>query len=188
MSIEQMQTLLLQMQQATQDLQSKIHTATEEQNPYSLRPHICCTTYHYDEKLNCQDVKAKHYKFLNYKKNYTMITFTFDPSISKRLSEYEQIAALTHAIRKFDDCQFFCCFEKHMNGILHAHLLTVVDPAIMTDKLHAGKSRLTPSRKLMPAIKPKLIPQTELDINRTYNYIFDHKKDHPVYKHLIINI
>lgn len=188
MSIEDMQKLLLQMEQATQDLKIKLQIATESQNPYFLPATKNNTTYHWDKNHNNQDIKAKHYQFLNYNKNYSMITLTFDPSISKRLSQDEQIASLTHIIRTFDSVQYFACLEKHMNGILHAHMVLVDDPVKMIDKLHKVKSRITPSRKLLPAIKITNIPQTQIDVNRTYNYIFDHKKDHPLFKHLIINI
>lgn len=138
------------------------------------------------------DLIVSHYqtdyrRFLNYKKRYQLVTLTFDESISKGKTLNEQRHALERIIRKFDEHQYFACFEKHKSGILHAHMLIVYDPVDLVDVLNRYKSNVTPKRKLMPAINIKQVHQSELHINQTYNYIFDHKKDHPWFKDLILN-
>lgn len=188
MSIDDMKTMLLKLEQAKEQLTNQINQAVQNQNPYYLPSRVKECTYFWDSNYNPQDVKANNYQFLNYDKTYSMVTLTFDPSISKRLSFDEQLASLTYVVKKFSHTQYFACFEKHMNHILHAHILLVEDPVKLTDILHAVKSRLTPSRRLMPAVNVRHIPRNVVDVNRTYGYIFDHKKDHPVFKHLIINI
>jgi len=132
-------------------------------------------------------LKTKYRPYLNYKKRYQLVTLTFDPSISKGKTMNEQRHALERIIRKFDEHQYFACFEKHVNDILHAHMLIVYDPIDLITVLNKYKSNVTPRRKLMPAINIKQVHQSELHINQTYNYIFENKKNHPLHKDLILN-
>lgn len=121
-----------------------------------------------------------------FSKNYYLFTFTFSPDVSKTLTEYEQKMRLIYSFELFKkfDCPIWACIEKHKSGILHAHLLTVIDPQDIQSINEKIKPKLTCARKVYPAIKYDLVKRTELDILRTYKYIWEHKKDHPFYKYL----
>ena len=47
------------------------------------------------------------------------------------------------------------------------------------------KKHLTTSVKLEPSINIKPVKNTPKDIERAYNYIWDDKKDHPLYKKIV---
>lgn len=166
-----------------EEIQSRITHADEDNTEY-----MTILAEEQDKLQKIVDtLKTRYRPYLDYKKRYQLVTLTFDPSISKGKTMNEQRQALERIIRKFDEHQYFACFEKQMNDILHAHMLIVYDPIDLITVLNKYKSNVTPKRKLMPAINIKQVHQSELHINQTYNYIFDNKQNHPLHKDLILN-
>ena len=133
--------------------------------------------------------KELYRNHLRYEKPYFLMTFTFDPEIAGQNDNRGQERKLIQIMDQFTRYQYFGCTEKHKSGILHAHvLITGADIHTLEHKCDMSKSLITNSRKLKPAIKIDCVKQTTTDIDRTYNYIWDNKKDHPIYKFMKINI
>jgi len=120
------------------------------------------------------------------KENYYLLTLTFDSKISMRVvDEYSQTILLNHCLDLLIEFHYFSCYEKHKSGILHAHVLLCGDYHDITKQLHKMKKHLTTSVKLEPSINIKPVKNTPNDIERAYNYIWDDKKDHPLYKKIV---
>jgi hypothetical protein len=129
----------------------------------------------------------EHRETIKYNKQYSLITLTFDPSVSRRLTAEEQKQSLIYCFKQFKNKHIFACVEKHRSGILHGHIMCIIDPAEQFEIIKKFQSRLTPSRKTYPAIKVDLVKQTKADYLRTYDYIVKDKPDHPKYKYLFFN-
>jgi hypothetical protein len=145
-----------------------------------------------------KDESARYKTGINLKTNYLIITLTFSPKTLMKLRylEYPQIQQLTTFIKLFDSSIYFACIEQHMVTKLepleryHAH--------IMTNMKYEAAYKICKSNikilighnacDLHPAINIKAVGQTIQDIERTYNYIWLDKKDHPIYKKMLINV
>lgn len=149
--------------------------------------------FHYTHNLHEPFNIAKFYEegkeALNFNKRYHLITFTFDPSkVKEYRSEINMQQQLIKFIEKFNELHYYACLEKHQNEILHAHMLVCGDPFKLKEICEKWKKITTPRRQLYPSINIKPVERTCKDVLKSYAYIFNHKKDHPVYKDLIINI
>lgn len=128
-------------------------------------------------------------KHLYYDHRYFLVTITFDPLVSVNLDEYGQSKRLKNIMNAFNGLPYFACIEEHMSRIRHAHILIETnDRHKIEEILYEHKKNVTKSYKLLPAIKIDCVKQTEKDIDRTYDYIWDHKPNHPEYKFMQINI
>lgn len=138
---------------------------------------------------NLPDDKKDHYKgLLNYKLRYYLITLTFDPKVVINLDQYGQYSRLNLCLNYFHKNTYYACLEKHKSGILHAHILTDIDYHSFQPTLNNIKKLLTKNLKLEPSINCKVVRQNKDDIDRSFDYIFDNKNDHPFYKYIKINI
>lgn len=133
--------------------------------------------------------ETKHeYKHLITDKYY-LLTLTFDSKIVCHLDEYGQSVQLKHCIDLIKKYHYFACYEKHMSGILHSHIMIrIEDYHEFQQTLHKMKKYLTTSVKLSPSINIKPIRDDSVDLWRSYSYIWDQKPDHPEFKYVIINI
>lgn len=187
-NITELKSILLQLDNQRSQLVSQLEIYDKVSNIYYLpASHVPKVIYNNDIKdpmIFCDQYRDT----LNYTKRWHLVTLTFDPSISKRLVEFEQQEALIFILKKHSKQTYYACIEKHLTGILHSHMLICYDPIDLRKMLDLYKSRLTPKRQMMPAINVKSVESTTIGINRAYEYIFKHKKDHPEYKDLIINI
>lgn len=120
--------------------------------------------------------------------HYYLVTLTFSPNVSMHYDEFGQKKKLIKCVRTLDNHHYFACLEKHKSGVLHAHIMIRCDDHKIQCKLHEMKKELTNSPQLHPAITVKPVNNGEDHLNRTYNYIWDNKDDHPVYKHIMVNI
>lgn len=178
-----LQSMLLQLK-TLQD-QIELAIAKESRQYEDRRVHI---ELKYDENAcEWQDLKKEYSKHLK-TNHYYLITCTFDTKISVNLDAYGQTVHLKNILNEFDKYHYFCCFEKHKSGILHSHILIQGDDHKMRPLLEKSKKHITKSPSLSPAIQIKRVNDTDKDIKRTYDYIWDDKPDHPVYKHLFISI
>lgn len=187
-SVDDLTNLLSKLDSQRNQIIEQLEKVEKRDSKYYLPSGIQTKTIYWEPDMIVETYREQFYRYLDYGKQYHLVTLTFDPSISKRLSDIEQRESLNYIIRKFDKAQYFACFEKHQNYILHAHMLIVYDPIELTNHLNQYKSRITPKLRLHPAVNIKPVKQTNLDLNSAYDYIFKHKKDHPIYKDLIINI
>lgn len=144
---------------------------------------------YYQSKIVGQLNKDDYFNSVDYTEKYFLITLTFDPKVVVNLDEYGQRQRLLNIISELGDYKYYSCLEKHKSGILHAHIMLQSDDIhSVEDILNKNKKHITKSFKLNPSIQIKVVKQTKKDIERTYDYIFDDKKDHPIYKYLKINI
>lgn len=164
-----------------QILQDKIHKILN-------KPHKIFTQQSYYFLDDVDENYPIHKDMLDYTYNYFLITLTFDSLISTNIDEYGQFYKLNDCLKYFSDYTYYACFEKHKNGILHAHILTNIEYHSFQKDLHNIKKIITKSIKLEPAINIKPVRSNAQDILRSFNYIFEHKKDHPKYKYIKINI
>lgn len=146
-----------------------------------------------DKKLNKfifydNESKEEYRSTLDYKKEYFLITLTFS-DIVKHFDIDTQAIHLTRCVDHFYNKNYYSCFEKHKSGVLHMHILiTDVTCHEIHKEAHKFKKELTNSIYLAPAIKIDPVIQRQTDIDKAYNYIWDHKKDHPLYKKIKINV
>lgn len=126
---------------------------------------------------------------IEYSDLYFLITLTFDPKVSINLDEYGQFKRLQDVINQCSNYNYYSCIEKHKSGILHAHIMIKNESVHELEELmYKNRKYITKSIQLNPAIQIKTVKRTKDDIDRTYNYIWDDKKDHPIYKYIKINI
>lgn len=117
------------------------------------------------------------------KNNYLLITCTFDPKISVNLDEIGQNLLLKRALDELQNVEYYACFEKHKSGILHSHIIANVSTYDMEYKYGLRMLKhISKSINLHPSINFKNIKKTEIDYERSFNYIIDDKPDHPIYK------
>lgn len=158
-------------------LESKIREYNEKPQRY------------YQSKIVGQLNKDEIFESVEWNEKYFLITLTFDPKVVINLDEYGQRHRLLLIINELSNYKYYSCLEKHKSGILHAHIMLQSDDIhSIEDILYKNKKHITKSFKLNPAIQIKTVKQTKVDIQRTYDYIFDDKKDHPIYKYIKINI
>lgn len=184
----ELKKMLGQIDIARNAILERLNKEVKSNNPYFSLPLTSMpTTKLWTEQSddNYWEYCEHNKSYLQYDKVYHLVTLTFSPKISKNLSEDEQVDSLTFCINQYKNLSRFACLEKHQSGILHAHILVIVDPVNIQSICDKYRSRLISSRKNMPAIKVQLIKPNLSDILRTYHYIVDHKKDHPKYKLLI---
>lgn len=138
-----------------------------------------------------KDNKLEDRKVINYDKRHYLLTFTFSPNKIVNLCHIGQKHLLSQVFQEFHSHQYFGCYEMHKSMILHGHMLIQADDYhIIYEKCHKIKKHCTNSRsdRLEPAIKISPVKQTVKDINRSFDYIYDQKKDHPKYKYLEKNV
>lgn len=186
--IEEYKKMLAQLQQMEQSIKQQIMEETELNGPYKTLLSFVSMELNNPEDTIRDRYRDEYKKKLLYSKTYQMITLTFAPSVSVKLTEKGQQQCLTYIIKAFKEYHYFACLEKHKTGILHAHILVVCDPYKVRDILTRHCSKLNGTQKFGAAIKVVLVKGTETDIVRTYNYIWDDKPDHPKYKDILINI
>lgn len=173
--MEDLSSLLLQLKQLEQKINQQINQESEAK--YKLIKNVQ------------QNEKDYYRQYLNYQSKYILITLTFAPKKIFNSSFENQFYKLEQILDHFNDYQYFACFEKHKSEILHAHLLVKSsDIHSLTLIFNKFLYKLTDSTKLSPAINYKPVTQTKIDLNRAYNYIFEDKKDHPIYKYIQLNI
>lgn len=119
---------------------------------------------------------------------YTMVTITFDPKILNNHDTAGQHILLKKCLELLHNYHYYSCFEKHNSGILHCHFMTNASPHDLQPILYKMLKIVSTSKFLLPAIRSDLVKDTQIDINRTYDYIWNDKKDHPLYKFMQINI
>lgn len=125
---------------------------------------------------------------LDYSKAYFLITCTFEAHVANQTDIIGQGRKLDYIIDAFNNFQYFACHEKHKSGILHSHILIDINYHTAERILTKYKKHITTSLYLKPAIKIDAVKQSKNDIDRTYDYIWKQKKDHPDYKYIKINI
>lgn len=133
--------------------------------------------------------KELYREFIRATDKYFLVTLTFSPEISSRLDTYGQKIKLLECISELRSCHYYCCFEKHKSGILHSHIMISADIHDLT--IYASKMIKYLSKtqfQISPAIKIDVIADKIVDKNRVYDYIWDDKPDHPLYKDIIIVI
>lgn len=149
--------------------------------------------FHFDKDVYIEDryneFKEEYRKTIDYTKSYFLVTLTFDPKISNNLDLDGQFIKLTHVLDLMLSTTYYMCYEKHKSEILHCHIMVSdIEYHKLEKILHEGKKHITKSKHLRPAIKIDAIKQSVSDLNNTYNYIWDDKKDHPKYKYIRISI
>lgn len=173
---EKLQSLLSELEV----LKTKIQQQVEFENT----PRIV-----YKSMIVSHTDKELYRKSIDYHKKYLLITLTF---CSKFVINYDycgQFTKLNDCINAFNGLyQYYACMEKHKSGILHSHILISIDYHEVQPILQKIRKNLTRSIKLEPAINCKPVKDSVRDVNRSYDYIFDDKPDHPVYKYIKINI
>lgn len=138
---------------------------------------------------NKDEIRDNHRETLDYTKKHWLVTLTFDPKVVVNLDFYGQFHRLDEIVNNLGLYKYYACYEKHKSGILHAHLLIESDEFhSIYDILNKCKKYITKSVKMAPAIKYDVVKQTKTDIDSSYNYIWNDKKDHPKYKYIKINI
>lgn len=143
----------------------------------------------YISKYVAQSDKETYRSTLDYTQLYYLITLTFDPKISVNLDQYGQKRRLMEIINGFTSYGYYACLEKHKSGILHAHIMVQHDIYHdLQEYLMKSKKHITDSKQLEPAINIKPVRRTQVDIDSTYDYIWDDKPKHPIYKDIRINI
>lgn len=187
-SIENLTSILEKLDSQRKQIVCQLDIYNKWNSKYFLPGGTHHNMKYWEPDLIVEELRDRYRDELDFKKQYHLITLTFDPSICKNYNIDEQRAALNRIVSKLNHVQYFACFEKHKNFVLHAHVLTVYDPIELTDLMNKHKHNVTPRRKLHPAINIKSVQQTESDLIKAYDYIFKHKKDHPIHKDLIINI
>lgn len=133
--------------------------------------------------------RADYHKYVSADKKYLLVTLTFDPKVSNKLDESGQKIKLLQCMEHIRKYHYFACFEKHKSGILHAHIMISIDIHDMTIAAYKMlKSISTNQLHLEPAISIDVIKNKKDDKDRVYHYIWEHKKDHPIYKYIICTI
>lgn len=132
-----------------------------------------------------QKDKELYYKHVNHDRKHFLITLTFDPKVANNLDEFGQRKKLQNALSEISNHKYWACFEKHKSGILHAHIMIQSDDYhLMQEIAYKMRKHITKSQMLAPAIKIQPVKHTMVDHERTYNYIWDDKPDHPIYKYI----
>lgn len=158
-------------------------------NPYYCKPTSLTTVVN---KTYCDNIEDQQY-WDNYWEivkddnrldvslyfKWQLVTLTFEPSMYPSQPELK----LDYLLEQFKDHVYYACYEKHVSGLFHSHILIIADPWQLKDILNNKiKRHLTPSRNMYPAIDIKPVKQTFADFMKAYNYIWDDKPDHPQYK------
>jgi len=140
-----------------------------------------------DDKKKIQEL---YRKTLDYRQKYVMVTCTFDPKIAFNYDTNGLFTKCEAAMSKLDIYyKHYTCYEMHKSKVLHIHTLIECDDIHkLKNKLLLMKSYFTEAIRLEPSIKFSFIKENAIDIDRTYNYIWEHKKDHPEYKYIKISI
>lgn len=128
---------------------------------------------------------------IRYDEPYFMITLTYHPVVSVNLIQEEQKIKLVRCFESFRKYQYFSCIESHKSGILHAHIMLQSASYHDIHTISIGLMKELKGKKennIEPTINIKPIKYKIEDLDRSYDYIWDHKKDHPIYKYLQINI
>jgi len=183
--ISEMEKLLAQLDKQREIIINQLQIVKKDENPYNLMAGLNKVTY--NESID----SSQYQNYLRYDKQYTLLTFTYAPLVSSKMTFQEQELNLLHHMYKFDLFQYFGCLEKHKSGILHAHILVVIDQAEQLPLLKQIANQLSgmSNSKLMPALKMQYIKRnSEIDLKRTLRYICEDKKDHPIFKIIKINI
>lgn len=134
-----------------------------------------------------QDAEIMEKDLPSYDNPYYMLTLTFHPNVAYNLDEYGQTQRLKDSLALLDEYIYYGCLEKHKSGVLHSHALIICDHHEVQSLLHKIKKNITVSVKLDPAINIKPVKKSNIDVNRSFKYIIDHKIDHPIFKQLIFN-
>lgn len=129
-------------------------------------------------------------------KQFYLITYTFAPKV---LMQYQydthmQIQLLRRMLIPYNLNEYYSCIEEHkFNGKCHRyhmHLMIngnyeeIFEKCVNDVRILTGRNTKT----LSPAIDIKPVKQTEIDIQRTYEYIILDKADHPIFKDFVFNI
>lgn len=192
--LEQMDKMMYQMQQQRELLAQHIEIYDNSTNEYKYlaqlkKPevYLWCPMYKY-EVLEEMALKYK-YIFMKTTKRFHLLTYTFCPSVVNTTCKniWLQRERLRQVLRKYIDHKYIACFEQHTSGILHCHLIVCMDPIELKAHIMKHLILVTPSRKMFPAVTMKPINKTLDDLNKAYAYIYNNKKDHPIYKDLFIN-
>lgn len=161
-------------------LENEVKSYQKEQYDNVLRKYI---------KLNVKQNEKEEFRCkLDYDSYYFLITFTFQPTLINHYVDPEeemefQERRLLRCLEHFHNRQYFFCIEKHKTGVQHSHLLVKTEHShTLQPLLLKCKINVTNSVALHPAINYKPIHKTKLDLDRSYDYIFDDKPDHPIYK------
>lgn len=172
-----LQNLLHQLK----DLQSKIEEELHKsESVYELPRHKIFPSVESSERFR-KDLPSPD-------NPYYLLTITFDPLISNKLDEVGQRMKLTSCLDKLNKYIYYSCLEKHKSGVLHAHALIICDHHKIQPILYHIRSIVSTSVRLMPSVNIKPVNQSYDDVNRSFNYIIQHKEDHPEYKFLQFNI
>lgn len=154
---------------------------------YKIYKETCCTFQdNQEEYTNFTDNHRQHLP--HFELPYYLVTLTFDRQMIDVKDESQQIFKMMECINKLNKYQYYSCLEKHMSGIIHAHILILFDYDKAYPILKTIKNMLTQDAKNDKAVNVKPIKKTQKDLNNSYNYIIDHKPDHPKWKSLQFNI
>lgn len=187
--MESLEDLIKQLKTLEQKINQKID---EQKIPKPEKKIYENKTFDFQNKyspLFKNQMKEFHRKFLDSNSRYFLATFTFDPKVILNIDKFDERRRLIEFLDKFNEFQYFGCLEKHKSGILHAHMLIQHDIIHDIEMIcYKNKKLITKSCKLSPSIQIKVVKQSEEDIDRSYDYIWDDKSDHPKFKYIKINI
>lgn len=171
--------LLAMLMKQIHDLNDKVNTLTDRQ---PIQPVLkIFKNFKYQNTIPLQPPSLPT--------EFLLITVTFDPKISINLDEIGQNLLLKRSLDELQNVEYYACFEKHKSGILHAHIMANLTTYDMEYKYGLRMLKhVSKSNKMHPAIDWKNIKRTEIDYKRSYDYILEDKKDHPIYKRYHFNV
>lgn len=192
--LEKLQELLADLDRNRDFLKDKIERLQKHEefknNPYKSHriTSLPLTIINEDAKnsaeCNLYTSFVDKHKVTNFDKIYHLFTFTFAPRFVLNTDLITQTQRLENVFQLFNNVPIWACIEKHKSGILHGHLLTIIDPIEIKNLLNKIRPHLTYARATAPAIKYDIVKATKTDILNTYYYITNHKNDHPFFKKL----